>query len=143
MDAKQPANVTVVVRVRPPESGPANKHVIGVFPAIGAHDTIIVDRDGSEARRGKGDARPSLGPTSPSPGASSGGGSGSTFTFDKIFWSMYAGSKDQERQGSFGRCPAPFSSQSSVFEGDEGGVGRGWGCVTGGDCGWRESLEGR
>ena len=46
----QPANVTVVVRVRPPESGLANKHVVGVFPAIGAHDTIIVDRDGSEAR---------------------------------------------------------------------------------------------
>lgn len=48
----QPAKVTVVVRVRSPEGGLAagvGKN-IGVFPAVGGPDTIIVDRDGSEAR---------------------------------------------------------------------------------------------
>lgn len=46
----KPARVTVVVRVRPPDSGPA-KQDIGIFPAVGGFDTIIVDRDGAEADR--------------------------------------------------------------------------------------------
>lgn len=58
-----PARVTVVVRVRPPESAAgtaapttallSDNHYpkdIAVFPAIGGQDTIVVDRDGSEAR---------------------------------------------------------------------------------------------
>lgn len=51
--AVQAARVTVVVRVRPPENGGngnAGHHDIAVFPAVGGHDTIVVDRDGSEAR---------------------------------------------------------------------------------------------
>lgn len=43
--------MTVVVRVRSPESGGNGAHHdIAVFPAVGGHDTIVVDRDGSEAR---------------------------------------------------------------------------------------------
>lgn len=38
-----------MVRIRPPESGPG-QHDTGVFPAVGAPDTIVVDRDGSETR---------------------------------------------------------------------------------------------
>lgn len=44
-------------------------------------------------------------------------GSGTTFTFDRVFWSMQAGSKGRERQGSLGRSPAPYASQNCVFEG--------------------------
>lgn len=48
---------------------------------------------------------------------SSAGGTITTFTFDKVFWSMFPGSKNQERQGSFGRYPAPYTTQNNVFEG--------------------------
>lgn len=55
---RQPARVTVVVRVRPPESGgggnsaatSGQQHDIVVFPAVGSQNTIVVDRDGAEAR---------------------------------------------------------------------------------------------
>lgn len=54
----QPARVTVVVRVRPPESGgggnsaatSGQQHDVVVFPAVGSQNTIVVDRDGAEAR---------------------------------------------------------------------------------------------
>ncbi|CAM9411084.1 unnamed protein product, partial [Ectocarpus sp. 12 AP-2014] len=85
MDLKEPARVTVVVRVRPPESGgggnsaatSGQEHDVVVFPAVGSQNTIIVDRDGAEARRVKGDLRDSSpGPNSYSgqPGSASGGG---------------------------------------------------------------------
>ncbi|CAB1115967.1 unnamed protein product [Ectocarpus sp. CCAP 1310/34] len=80
--------------------------------------------------RVKGDLRDSSpGPNSFSgqPGSASGGGgngstSGPTFTFDRVFWSMQAGSKGRERQGSLGRSPAPYASQNCVFEGIGQGV---------------------
>ncbi|CAM9768509.1 unnamed protein product, partial [Ectocarpus sp. 12 AP-2014] len=134
----QPARVTVVVRVRPPESGGGGnsaatsdqQHDVVVFPAVGSQNTIVVDRDGAEARRMKGDLRDSSpGPNSFSgqPGSASGGGgngntSGPTFTFDRVFWSMQAGSKGRERQGSLGRSPAPYASQNCVFDGIGQGV---------------------
>lgn len=53
--------------------------------------------------------------------SSSGGGggnvSGTSFTFDRVFWSMQAGSAGRQCQGSLGRSPAPYSSQNCVFEG--------------------------
>lgn len=51
-------------------------------------------------------------------GTSSIGSNSTTFTFDKVFWSMCAGSEVEERRGSLGRCPAPYASQNSVFEGE-------------------------
>ncbi|CAM9140876.1 unnamed protein product, partial [Ectocarpus sp. 4 AP-2014] len=134
----QPARVTVVVRVRPPESGSGGnsattsgqQHDVVVFPAVGSQNTIVVDRDGAEARCVYGDMRDSFsGPNSFSgqPGSASGGGgngntSGPTFTFDRVFWSMQAGSKGRERQGSLSRSPAPYASQNCVFEGIGQGV---------------------
>lgn len=46
----------------------------------------------------------------------------SMFTFDKVFWSMYAGSKKGHggrwHQGTPGDdCSVPYASQSCVFEG--------------------------
>ncbi|CBJ30661.1 conserved unknown protein [Ectocarpus siliculosus] len=140
MDSKEPARVTVVVRVRPPESGgggnsaatSGHQHDVVVFPAVGSQNTIVVDRDGAEARRVKGDLRdssPGHNSFSGQPGSASGGGgggnvntSGPTFTFDRVFWSMQAGSKGRERQGSLGRSPAPYASQNCVFEGIGQGV---------------------
>ncbi|CAM9685659.1 unnamed protein product, partial [Sphacelaria rigidula] len=108
--------VTVTVRIRPPDKGPGKKE-IGLFPAVGGFDTIIVDRDGSEAqrRRVNGDSATQSDIVVPR-SATTSSGSTTTFTFDKVFWSMFAGSKDQERQGSCGRYPAPYTTQNNVFE---------------------------
>lgn len=53
-DVLQPARVTVVVRVRPPEAGPGRHDAgVAVFPAVGGADTIIVDRDGGASDGGE------------------------------------------------------------------------------------------
>ncbi|CAM9263458.1 unnamed protein product, partial [Scytosiphon promiscuus] len=113
----QQARVTVVVRIRPPENtgggggvtAAGSYHDIAVFPAVASLNTIVRDLLSVCVRRKMGVTSGEIG--------SIGNGSGTTFTFDRVFWSMQAGSKGRERQGSLGRSPAPYASQNCVFEG--------------------------
>lgn len=90
--------------------------VANYYKAVASQSVLMLIPFSPTPRRIEGSKRRTHGigsSSSPSGTASS----AATFTFDRVFWSMYAGANGQEEKGSFGRDSAPYAAQKCVFEG--------------------------